>query len=229
MTLADTGLWVALLAMIGREPLSVTSHLDIDFLRKPAAADVIAHTTLHKIGKRLAVGDVLMYSAGEQVPCARASVTYAIPSVRLDPPASGLTATTPSPPIPPPSTSTSSTRSSRASRTGPPAVPERAAGTVNEISTCFTLVHEPSGAQVGFARVVTDDVSFGWVADVFVLTAPGRGLGIFLVQCVVEAYGHLPRLVLATRDAHGVYAKVGFGPLSRVERWMERWNRPPSP
>ena len=40
MTLADTGLWVALLAMIGREPLSVTSHLDIDFLRKPAPADV---------------------------------------------------------------------------------------------------------------------------------------------------------------------------------------------
>ncbi len=86
MTLADTGLWVALLAMIGREPLSVTSHLDIDFLRKPAPADVVAHTTLHKIGKRLAVGDVLMYSAGETVPSARASVTYAIPSHRLDPP-----------------------------------------------------------------------------------------------------------------------------------------------
>lgn len=86
MTLADTGLWVALLAMIGREPLSVTSHLDIDFLRKPAPADVIAHTTLHKVGKKLAVGDVLMYSAGETVPCARASVTYAIPSHRLDPP-----------------------------------------------------------------------------------------------------------------------------------------------
>jgi acyl-coenzyme A thioesterase PaaI-like protein len=87
MTLADTGLWVALLAMIGREPLSVTSHLDIDFLRKPAPDDVIAHTVLHKVGKRLAVGDVIMYSAGEDVPCARASVTYAIPSVRLDPPA----------------------------------------------------------------------------------------------------------------------------------------------
>jgi acyl-coenzyme A thioesterase PaaI-like protein len=86
MTLADTGLWVALLAMIGREPLSVTSHLDIDFLRKPAPSDVIAQTVLHKIGKRLAVGDVIMYSAGEDVPCARASVTYAIPSVRLDPP-----------------------------------------------------------------------------------------------------------------------------------------------
>ena len=85
MTLADTALWVALLGMVGREPLSVTSHLDIDFLRKPAAADVIAHTTLHKIGRRLAVGDVLMYSDGEEQPCARASVTYAIPSVRNDP------------------------------------------------------------------------------------------------------------------------------------------------
>ena len=87
MSLADTGLWVALLAMIGREPLSVTSHLDIDFLRKAGPVDVVAETTLHKIGKRLAVGDVLMYSAGEHAPCARASVTYAIPSVRLDPPA----------------------------------------------------------------------------------------------------------------------------------------------
>ena len=85
MTLADTALWVALLGMIGREPLSVTSHLDIDFLRKPAATDVVAHTTLHKIGRRLAVGDVLMYSGGESQPCARASVTYAIPSVRNDP------------------------------------------------------------------------------------------------------------------------------------------------
>ena len=86
MTLADTAMWVALLAMIGREPLSVTSHLDIDFLRKPEPCDVIGHCTLHKVGKRLAVGDVLMYSDGESAPCARSSVTYAIPSTRLDPP-----------------------------------------------------------------------------------------------------------------------------------------------
>ena len=85
MTLADTAVWVALLAMIGREPLSVTSHLDIDFRRKPAPADVIGQATMHKIGMRLAVGDVLMYSEGESQPCARASVTYAIPSLRLDP------------------------------------------------------------------------------------------------------------------------------------------------
>jgi acyl-coenzyme A thioesterase PaaI-like protein len=86
MALADTGMWTALLGMIGREPLSVTSHLDIDFLRKPGPADVLAHTRLHKIGKRLAVGDVLMYSDGDEQPCARASVTYAIPAHRLDPP-----------------------------------------------------------------------------------------------------------------------------------------------
>jgi uncharacterized protein (TIGR00369 family) len=86
MTLADTAMWVAVLGMIGREPLSVTSHLDIDFLRKPAPADVVGHATVHKIGKRLAVGDVLMYSDGESMPCARSSVTYAIPSQRLDPP-----------------------------------------------------------------------------------------------------------------------------------------------
>ena len=73
MTLADTAVWVALLGMIGREPLSVTSHLDIDFLRKPAAADVVGVATLHKVGRKLAVGDVLMYSDGESQPCARSS------------------------------------------------------------------------------------------------------------------------------------------------------------
>lgn len=86
MTLADTAVWVALLGVIGREPLSVTSHLDIDFLRKPPPGDVIGEAVLHKVGKRLAVGDVLMVAAGESQPCARASVTYAIPSRRADAP-----------------------------------------------------------------------------------------------------------------------------------------------
>jgi acyl-coenzyme A thioesterase PaaI-like protein len=80
MALADSAMWVALLGMIGRVPLSVTSHLDIDFLRKPAPRDVIGHSRLLKLGKRLAVGDVLMYSDGEDQPCARSSVTYAIPA-----------------------------------------------------------------------------------------------------------------------------------------------------
>ena len=101
---------------------------------------------------------------------------------------------------------------------------------VNELSTCFSVLHTPTGAQVGFARVLTDDVSFGWVADVFILEGHrAAGLGTFLVQCVVESYAHVRRLVLGTRDAHGVYAKVGFAPLTRVDRWMERWNEPPPP
>jgi GNAT superfamily N-acetyltransferase len=100
----------------------------------------------------------------------------------------------------------------------------------NELSTCFSVVHEPTGEFAGFARVLTDDVSFGWVADVFIVEEHrGGGVGVFLMECVVESFSHLPRLVLGTRDAHGVYAKVGFVPLGRVERWMERWNRAPNP
>jgi GNAT superfamily N-acetyltransferase len=98
-----------------------------------------------------------------------------------------------------------------------------------ERSTCFSVIHEPTGAMVGFARVLTDDVSFGWVADVFVLADhQRRGLATFLMACVVDAYGHVSRLVLGTRDAHGVYAKVGFEPIIRVERWMERWSATPN-
>lgn len=81
MTLADTAVWVALLAMVGPEPLTVTSNLGIDFLRKPGPdADVVAETRLLKLGRRLAVGDVVMRSEGDDRPVARANVTYAIPS-----------------------------------------------------------------------------------------------------------------------------------------------------
>ena len=105
-----------------------------------------------------------------------------------------------------------------------------AQATANDASTCFSMLHEPTGAQIGFARVLSDDVSFGWVADVFVLPEHrGGGRGTWLMQCVVESYAQLPRLVLGTRDAHGVYAKVGFAPLIRVERWMERWYVEPNP
>jgi GNAT superfamily N-acetyltransferase len=100
----------------------------------------------------------------------------------------------------------------------------------NDLSTCFSVLHGPAEEFAGFGRVLSDDVGFGWVADVFVLEPfRGRGAGVFLMQCIVESFQHLPRLVLGTRDAHGVYEKVGFQPLSRVERWMERWNREPNP
>jgi len=79
-------------------------------------------------------------------------------------------------------------------------------------------------AQVGFARMVTDHASFGYLADVFVLE-PHRGRG--LARRMVRALLELPevqdfrRILLATRDAHGVYRECGFGPVARPELLME--------
>lgn len=78
--LADVSVYVATMAMIGPETLAVTTNISMDFMRKPVAdADLIAHTRLLKLGKRLSVGDVLIYSEGSEAPVARASMTYAIP------------------------------------------------------------------------------------------------------------------------------------------------------
>ena len=78
--LADISVYMAVLAKIGSESLSVTTNCSIDFMRKPAAnADLISTCKLLKIGKRLAVGDVLIYSEGMDKPVARASLTYSIP------------------------------------------------------------------------------------------------------------------------------------------------------
>jgi GNAT superfamily N-acetyltransferase len=90
-------------------------------------------------------------------------------------------------------------------------------------------LYAPGGAQAGFARAVTDRATFAYLADVFVL-APyrGRGLGVFLVGAVLahpELQG-LRRFVLATDDAHGVYARFGFAPLDVPGRWMERGMEP---
>jgi GNAT superfamily N-acetyltransferase len=99
---------------------------------------------------------------------------------------------------------------------------------INAFSRCYTLVHEPSGAQVGFARAVTDHASFAWIGDVFVVDAArGRGLGKFLVRCFTDDLAHVHRLFLGTADAHGLYAQFGFAPPPRQERWMERLLDPP--
>ncbi len=79
-TLADVSIYLAILAMIGPKALAVTTSCSIDFMRKPAAdADLIAEARLLKLGKVLAVGDVLIYSEGQAAPVARASLTYSIP------------------------------------------------------------------------------------------------------------------------------------------------------
>ena len=79
MTLADTAFYFLVLSMIGPVPLAVTTHLSIDFMRRPQLADVIADAEMLKLGRRLAVGRVTMTSAGDPRPIAHASVTYAIP------------------------------------------------------------------------------------------------------------------------------------------------------
>src|SRR5689334_9904194 len=79
MTLADTAMYMVLLAMIGPVGLAVTTNLNINFLRKPAPRDVIAKARLLKLGKRLAVGEVTMYSDNDPQPVAHATVTYSIP------------------------------------------------------------------------------------------------------------------------------------------------------
>ncbi len=97
-----------------------------------------------------------------------------------------------------------------------------------ETSLCFGIYAQQD--LVAFARVVTDYATFGWVCDVFVLESHrGHGLGKWLIEAVVrhpELQG-LKRLLLATRDAQGLYREYGeFAPLQAPERWMERLMQP---
>ncbi len=81
--LCDVCVYAAVLAMIGREALTVTTSVSLDFMRKPAAdRDLIGKCRLLKLGKVLAVGDVLLYSEGLEAPVARSTMTYAIPPKR---------------------------------------------------------------------------------------------------------------------------------------------------
>lgn len=79
--------------------------------------------------------------------------------------------------------------------------------------------------QIGFARVVTDRATFGFLADVFVVAdARGAGVGKALVAAVIAHpdIRDLPRLTLVTDDAHELYRQYGFQPLDEVDRWMIR-------
>jgi uncharacterized protein (TIGR00369 family) len=80
MALADFAMYVGILASIGPVPLAVTTNLNINFLRKPEARDLIAECRLLKLGKRLAVGEVIIRSEGLDEPVAHVTSTYSIPS-----------------------------------------------------------------------------------------------------------------------------------------------------
>lgn len=77
--LADVCFYLVILANIGPKALTVTTNCSIDFMRKPEANDIIAKARLLKLGKSLAVGDVLLFSEGMKKPVAHANVTYSIP------------------------------------------------------------------------------------------------------------------------------------------------------
>jgi uncharacterized protein (TIGR00369 family) len=79
MALADFAMYVGVLASIGPVPLAVTINLSINFLRKPAARDLIAECRLLKLGKRLAMGEVTILSDGMDDPVAHVTSTYSIP------------------------------------------------------------------------------------------------------------------------------------------------------
>jgi GNAT superfamily N-acetyltransferase len=91
-------------------------------------------------------------------------------------------------------------------------------------SMCFGIYKD--GEQAGFARAVTDQATFAYICDVFVLPAyRGLGLSKWLVQTIAEHpdLQGLRRWSLATADAHGLYSQLGFTPLSRPENWMEKF------
>ena len=89
-------------------------------------------------------------------------------------------------------------------------------------SLCFGVFH--LGRQIGFARMITDKATFGYLADVFIDEGyRGQGLSKWLME---EIMAHpdlqgLRRMMLATRDAHGLYEQFGFSALSFPERWMQ--------
>ncbi|MFI5499182.1 GNAT family N-acetyltransferase [Nocardia asteroides] len=87
----------------------------------------------------------------------------------------------------------------------------------------FGVYDSVSGDQVAYARVVTDHTTFAWLCDVYVSPAVrGKRLGVALIAAVRDhlAPYRLRRVMLATADAHALYEKFGFEPLTDPEKWM---------
>jgi uncharacterized protein (TIGR00369 family) len=81
--LADVSFYLATLSLIGPKSLTVTTNCSINFLRKPSKENLTCETRVLKLGKSLSVGDVLIYSQGNDKPVAHANLTYAIPKDTL--------------------------------------------------------------------------------------------------------------------------------------------------
>jgi GNAT superfamily N-acetyltransferase len=91
-----------------------------------------------------------------------------------------------------------------------------------EGSLCFGMYYQQ--AQIGFARVITDEATFAYLADVFIDEQHrGRGLSKWLMEAILSYPGlqGLRRFLLATRNAHGLYRQFGFTPLTFTDSWMQ--------
>jgi len=110
-----------------------------------------------------------------------------------------------------------------------PGIPREVVERACANSIC-AIARDDEGALIGFARVVTDKATFAWLCDVIVLPGKqGKGVGRALVQLFQrhpELQG-LRRWLLGTKDAHGVYAPLGFTPVEAPERLMQIKNPNP--
>ena len=103
-----------------------------------------------------------------------------------------------------------------------PGIPEATLRKALAGSLCFGMFAE--GRQIGFARVISDRATFAYLCDVFVLPGfQGKGLGKWLMDCVMAHpdLQALRRMVLVTRDAHGLYREFGFTGLANPDGYME--------
>jgi GNAT superfamily N-acetyltransferase len=103
-----------------------------------------------------------------------------------------------------------------------PGIPKTIVQHAIEGALCFGLF-TASGEQVGFARAITDGATFAYLADVYVLEEHrGKGLGKWIVETILAhpSLQGLRRILLATRDAHKLYAQFGFQPLATPESLM---------
>ena len=92
-----------------------------------------------------------------------------------------------------------------------------------EGALCFGVFE--NNTQIGFARMITDKATFAYLADVFIIEEyRGRGLSKWLMEVIMShpSLQGLRRMMLATRDAHGLYEKFGFTALQNVDRWMQK-------
>jgi GNAT superfamily N-acetyltransferase len=103
-----------------------------------------------------------------------------------------------------------------------PKIPQHVVQKSIDNSLCIGIFKD--GSQVGFARIVTDYATFGYLADVFILEPfRGRGLSKKMMEFIFtfDFIPGLRRFLLATQDAHGLYRQFGFGVINRPDRFMD--------